>query len=89
MKRFYNFLIVFGVVSIFVISCAKKPLTLDNETSMKTLLKASDDEIAELVMEKASKIPNVSTEEIEIEYILRDKENQAIVVKSKISKQKR
>ena len=45
MNRFFKFLTICFAVSTLAVSCAKKPLTLDNNTSMKTLLKANDEEI--------------------------------------------
>lgn len=69
-----------------VVSCKKKPLTLDDQTSMKTLLKASDEEITELVKKKAEEYTEFSGEDINVDYILRDKEGQAIVVKVSTTK---
>lgn len=89
MKRFLKFYAMSFAISMLLISCEKKPLTLDDNTSMKTLLNASDTEIKELVIKEAGEKANLSEEEINIEYILRDKKNQAIVVKSNISKQNR
>lgn len=87
MNRFFRFMAVSFVVSVLFVSCAKKPLTLDDETSMKALLNASDAEITELVVKEAKEKANLSDEEIEVEYILRDKESQAIAVKVRTSKQ--
>ena len=67
-------------------SCGKKTLTLDEKTSMKTLLKASDNEITELIIEKAKEM-DVSEENVKVEYILRDEKNQAIAVKLRIQEQ--
>lgn len=89
MKRFLKFYAMSFAISMLLISCEKKSLTLDDNTSMKTLLNASDTEIKELVIKEAGEKANLSEEEINIEYILRDKKNQAIVVKSNISKQNR
>ena len=75
------------ILSVFFFSCEKKPLTLDDETSMKTLLKASDKEITELVIKEAKEKGNVSEEKLEVEYILRDEKSQAIAVKLKIDEQ--
>ncbi|WP_407427793.1 hypothetical protein [Treponema sp.] len=58
-------------------------------TSMKTLLKASDEEITELVVKEATNEANLSAEDIDIEYILRDAKSQAIAVKIKANKQKK
>lgn len=87
MKNCIKFLISAFVISAIFTSCTKKPLTLDDSTSMKTLLKASDKEITELVIQEASQKAGVSAEKINVEYIYRDKENQAIVVKSKIDEE--
>ncbi len=75
------------ILSVFFFSCEKKPLTLDDETSMKTLLKASDKEITELVIKEAKEKGNISEEKLEVEYILRDEKSQAIAVKLKINEQ--
>lgn len=83
MNKLFIFLTMFFLASMFFVSCAKKPLTLDDETSMKTLLNASDKEITDLVIKEASEKQNLSSEDISVEYILRDKKNQAIVVKIK------
>lgn len=74
-----------AIISI-VVSCTKKPLTLDDQTSMKTLLKASDEEITELVKKEAEEYTEFSGEDINVDYILRDKEGQAIVVKVSTTK---
>ena len=84
MIKTFRFLILLLGVSLLIFSCSKKTLTLDDDTSMKTLLKASDKEISELVKKEAAEEGNIDAENIEIEYILRDKETQTIVVKSKI-----
>ena len=81
MKRFLKFMVLTCFVSIIFISCEKKPLTLDENTSMKTLLKASDKEITDLVISEAKKMANISSEDLTVDYILRDTENQAIAVK--------
>lgn len=86
MNRFLKFTAIAFTASALFISCEKKPLTLDNETSMKTLLKASDEEITELVVKEAAKEANLSAEDIDIEYILRDTKSQAIAVKIKTNK---
>lgn len=86
MNRFFKILAMAFVLSPFFFSCAKEPLTLDKETSMKTLLKASDDEITELVIKEAIEKGNVSEENIDVAYILRDEKTQAIAVKLKINK---
>ena len=73
----------FAVAMLFA-SCEKKPLTLDEETSMKTLLKASDNDIKELVVKEVTKQVDIPEENINIEYILRDEKSQTLVVKTKI-----
>ena len=83
MKRFLKFLIISFGVSMLIISCTKKPLTLDDETSMKTLLKASDKEITDLVIKVAAEKTDLNAEDIVVEYVLRDNKSQTIVVKSK------
>lgn len=88
MSKFFKFIAISFVASAIFISCAKKPLTLDDETPMKALLKASDEEITELVVKEAREKGELSDDEINIEYILRDEKNQAIAVKIKTNKQK-
>jgi hypothetical protein len=83
MKKLFGIITLIFTVSLGFISCEKKPLTLDKETPMKRLLKASDEEIAELVVREAKEKANLTEENIEIEYILRDEKNQAIAVKIK------
>ena len=87
MKKLLKLLSISFILSVFFFSCEKKPLTLDDETSMKTLLKASDKEITELVIKEAKEKGNVSEEKLEVEYILRDEKSQAIAVKLKINEQ--
>lgn len=87
MNRIFEVLITAFVISTFFFSCAKKPLTLDKDTPMKTLLKASDEEITELIVKEAKEKGNISEEDLDVEYILRDEKNQAIAVKLKINKQ--
>ena len=87
MKKLLKLLSISFIVSVFFFSCEKKPLTLDEETSMKTLLKASDKEITELVIKEAKEKGNISEEKLEVEYILRDEKSQAIAVKLKINEQ--
>lgn len=86
MNRLFKTLTIAFALSPLFFSCAKKPLTLDKETSMKTLLKASDDEITELVIKEATEKGNLSEENIDVAYILRDEKSQAIAVKLKINK---
>lgn len=86
MKRILTVIISGIVVSVLATSCSKKPLTLGEETSMKTLLKASDKEIKELAIKEAKEKANLSEENVDVEYILRDEKNQTLVVKMKIKK---
>lgn len=87
MNRLFKLLAISLTVSTLFFSCAKKPLTLDEETSMKTLLKASDSEITELVIKEAKEKGNIPEENLNVEYILRDDKGQAIAVKLKIKEQ--
>jgi alpha-D-ribose 1-methylphosphonate 5-triphosphate synthase subunit PhnI len=68
-------------VTLLVVGCSKPPLTLDENTSMKTLLRASDKEITELVMREVAEKMDLSAEDVSVEYILRDKDGQALAVK--------
>lgn len=68
-------------------ACEKKPLTLDENTSMKTLLKASDEEITELVLKEAAEKANMSADDVTVEYILRDDNGKALAVKLKSNKE--
>ncbi len=86
MKRFIKFLILSLTFSALFISCEKKPLTLDKETSMKTLLNASDKEIEDLILKEVKEKANMSADDVNVEYILRDKESQTIAVKIKNNK---
>jgi hypothetical protein len=72
-----------------MVGCSKQPLTLDESTPMKTLLRASDEQIAELVINKvitneAITKTGISAESISVEYILRDNGSQVMVVKLNI-----
>ena len=69
---------------ILMAGCTKKPLTLDENTTMKTLLKASDEQITELVINEAVKEMDIPPENISVEYILRDNNSQAMAVKLNI-----
>lgn len=69
------------VSAIFFLSCTKKPLTLDKETSMKTLLKATDSEITEIIKKEAKEKCNILEESLEIEYILHDEKTKTIAGK--------
>lgn len=86
MNRLLKLFTVLLVSSFLFLACTKKPLSLDKETSMKTLLKASDSEITELIKKEAKEKGNISEDQLDVEYILRDEKTQAIVVKLKILK---
>lgn len=86
MKHIYIILTIAFIASAGLISCAKKPLTLDEQTSMKTLLKANDKEITDLVLKEISEETELNAEDVNVDYILRDEENKAIAVKIKINK---
>ena len=87
MDKFFKLLAISFVSVILFVSCEKKPLTLDDETSMKTLLKASDSEVTELIMKEAAEKGNIPEEDLEVEYILRDEKNQAMADKLKVNNQ--
>ena len=87
MDKFFKLLAISFVSVILFVSCEKKPLTLDDETSMNTLLKASDSEVTELIMKEAAEKGNIPEEDLEVEYILRDEKNQAMAVKLKVNNQ--
>jgi len=72
--------IVMGV-TLLVVGCSKQPLTLDENTSMKTLLKANDKDITELVMREIEEKMDMSSEDVSVEYILRDNDSQTMAVK--------
>ena len=72
--------IIIGV-TLLVVGCSKQPLTIDENTSMKALLRASDEEITELVMREVAEKMDLSAEDVSVEYILRDKDSQALAVK--------
>jgi len=79
--------VLFGIVisvTLLLVGCSKQPLTLDENTSMKTLLKASDKEITELVMREIEEKTDMPSEDVSVEYILRDNDSQAMAVKVKI-----
>ena len=79
--------IILGIImslTLLLVGCSKQPLTLDENTSMKTLLKASDKEITELVMKEIEEKMDMSSEDVSIEYILRDNDSQSLAVKVKI-----
>ncbi|MCL2763539.1 MAG: hypothetical protein FWD36_10145 [Treponema sp.] len=69
---------------ILMVGCSKRPLTLDESTSMKDLLKASDEQITELAINEAVTEMGISAENISVEYILRDNDSQAMAVKLNI-----
>ena len=85
MNRFFKFFTICFAVSTLAVSCSKKPLTLDNNTSMKTLLKANDEEIKELIVKEATEKANIPEENINVEYILRDEKAQVIATKIKVT----
>jgi hypothetical protein len=87
MDKFFKLLAISFVSVILFVSCEKKPLTLDDETSMKTLLKASDSAVTELIMKEAAEKGNIPEEDLEVEYILRDEKNQSMAVKLKVNNQ--
>jgi len=64
--------------------CSKKPLTLDESTPMKALLRASDEQITELVINEAVTEIGIPAESISVDYILRDNDSQAIAVRLSI-----
>jgi hypothetical protein len=64
-----------------MVGCSKQPLTLDESTPMKALLRASDEQITELVINEAVTKMDISAESISVEYILRDTDSQVMVVK--------
>ena len=87
MIKLLKLFIISFALSVLFFSCAKKPLTLDKETPMKALLKASDQELTELIIKEAKEKGNIPEENLEVEYILRDDESQAIAVKLKVKEQ--
>jgi PBP1b-binding outer membrane lipoprotein LpoB len=60
------------------------PLTLDESTPMRALLRASDEQITELIITEAVKGMDIAAEDITVEYILRDNDSQAMAVKLNI-----
>lgn len=52
---------------------------------MKTLLKANDEEIKDLIIKEAKEKANIAEENIDVEYILRDEKTQVIATKIKIN----
>ena len=86
MNKFLKLLTISLVFSPLFFSCEKKPLTLDKETSMKTLLKASDEDLTELIVKEAKEKGDIPEENLDVEYILRDEKSQTIAVKLKIKK---
>jgi uncharacterized lipoprotein YajG len=75
---------VFLVSIALMAGCSKQPLTLDESTPMKALLRASDEQITELVINEAVTKMDISAESISVEYILRDKDSQVMAVKLNI-----
>jgi PBP1b-binding outer membrane lipoprotein LpoB len=60
------------------------PLTLDESTPMRALLRASDEQITELVINEVVNGMDISAEDITVEYILRDDDSKAMAVKLNI-----
>ena len=85
MKKICNILTISFVLSVLFFSCTKKPLTFDSETSIKTLLNASDEDLAELAIKEAVEKGDLEEEDLSVEYILRDPKSQAIAIKLKIN----
>lgn len=83
MKKLFKLFIITIITMIFL-SCTKKVLTLDETTSMKTILNAKDSEITELIIKEAKEKGDISEEDIKVEYIIKDKKNEAIAVKLNI-----
>jgi hypothetical protein len=77
-------LLAFFVSITLMAGCSKQPLTLDESTPMRALLRASDEQITELVINEAVTKMEISAESISVEYILRDKDSQVMVVKLNI-----
>jgi hypothetical protein len=77
-------LLLFLVSISFVVGCSKQPLTLDESTPMRALLRASDEQITELVINEATTRMDIPAESISVEYILRDNGSQAMAVKLNI-----
>lgn len=83
MNKLFKLLII-TIITILFLSCTKKALTLDETTSMKTILNAKDSEITELIIKEAKEKGDLSEEDVKVEYIIRDKKNEAIAVKLNI-----
>ena len=75
--------IILGIlISVtLMIGCSKKPLTLDESTPMEALLRASDEQITELVVNEVAAEMGISAESISVDYILRDNDSQAMAVR--------
>ena len=71
---------------VFMVGCSRQPLTLDESTSMKTLLRASDEQITELAINEAMTEMGIPAENISVEYVLRDNKSQAMAVKLNIKR---
>jgi len=80
MRKILGILIAITLIA----ACSKKSLTIDESTPMKTLLKASDEQITELVIDEAIKKMDIPPENISVEYILRDNKSQAMAIKLNI-----
>ena len=59
----------------------ERQLTLDENTLMRDLLIASDEEITKLVMREIEEKMDMSSGDVSVEYILRDDDTQALAVK--------
>ena len=77
---------ILGILTIITLiaACNKQPLTIDENTPMKTLLKASDEQITELAINEAAKEMDISPEDVSVEYILRDNKSQVMAIKLNI-----
>lgn len=87
MKKICKLLLIGFSISLLFVSCEKKPLTLDENTSMNTLLKASDDDITALVVKEVTEKAQIPAEDVSVEYILRDEKSQTLVVKIKTERE--
>ena len=83
MNKLFKLLII-TIITILFLSCTTKVLTLDETTSMRTILNAKDSEITELIIKEAKEKGDISEEDIKVEYIIKDKKNEAIAVKLNI-----
>ena len=72
------------ITMVLMAACSKQPLIIDENTPMKTLLKASDEQITELAINEAVKGMDISPEDVSVEYILRDSKSQVMAIKLNI-----